>query len=54
MHLKKTCCGEVLLSMGMVNSTVRKNNMSHILRKPVFRVSDQVQHKPDCKAIEGG
>ena len=28
--------------------------MSCIMRKPVFRVSDQVQHKPGCTATEDG
>ena len=29
-------------------------HMSHVLRKPVFRVSDQVRHKPDCTVTEDG
>ena len=29
-----------------------KNKMSLVVRKPVFGVSDQVQHKPGCPAIE--
>ena len=28
------------------------HNKSRITRKPVFRVSDQVQHKPGCTTIE--
>ena len=28
--------------------------MSLVLRKPVFRVSDQVRHKPGCTAIKDG
>ena len=28
--------------------------MSLVVRKPVFRVSDQVQHKLDCTATEDG
>ena len=28
--------------------------MSLVVRKPVFRVSDQVQYKPGCTAIEDG
>ena len=27
---------------------------SHIMRKPVFRVCDQVQHKPDCTTTKDG
>ena len=29
-------------------------NMSLVLRKPVFGVSDQVRHKPGCTATEDG
>ena len=29
-------------------------NMSHLVRKPVFRISDQVRHKPVCTATEDG
>ena len=29
-------------------------HMSLIIRKPVFRVSDQVSHKPGCTATEDG
>ena len=28
--------------------------MSHVMRKPVFGVSDQVRHKPGCTATEDG
>ena len=28
--------------------------MSIVVRKPVFGVSDQVRHKPDCTATEHG
>ena len=28
--------------------------MSLVMREPVFRVSDQVLHKPGCTATEGG
>ena len=31
-----------------------KVHLSLVLRKPVFRVSDQVPHKPGCTAIEDG
>ena len=30
------------------------SKMSLVLRKPVFGVSDQVQHKPGCTATEDG
>ena len=30
------------------------NSMSGIMRKPVFRVSNQVRHKPGCTATEDG
>ena len=29
-------------------------DMSHVATKPVFRVSDKVQHKPGCTATEDG
>ena len=29
-------------------------NLSHVARKPVFGVSDQVRHKPSCTATEDG
>ena len=28
--------------------------MSRVMRKPIFGVSDQVRHKPACKATEDG
>ena len=28
--------------------------MSHVLRKPVFGVSDQIRHKPGCTTTEDG
>ena len=30
------------------------HHLSLVLRKPVFRVSDQVRHKPGCTATEDG
>ena len=33
---------------------LHQNNLSLILRKPVFGVSDQVRHKPGCTATEDG
>ena len=30
------------------------NDMSLVVRKPVFGVSDQVRHKPGCAVTEGG
>ena len=32
--------------------TIRQ--MSLVVRKPVFGISDQVQHKPDCTATDDG
>ena len=31
-----------------------KDYLSCIVRKPVFRISDQAQHKPGCTAKEDG
>ena len=31
-----------------------QGKMSLVMRKPVFGVSDQVPHKPDCTATEDG
>ena len=31
-----------------------KGNLNPDMGKPVFRVSDQVQHKPSCTATEDG
>ena len=33
---------------------IRAFYMSLVVRKPVFGVSDQVQHKPGCTASEDG
>ena len=33
---------------------IKKKNMSLVVRKPVFGVSDQVRHKPSCTATEDG
>ena len=30
------------------------NYLSHITRKPVFRVSEQARHKPGCATTEDG
>ena len=30
------------------------SKLSLVMRKPVFRVSDQVRHKPGCTATEDG
>ena len=32
----------------------KKDNLSPVVRKPVFGVSDQVGHKPGCTATEDG
>ena len=37
-----------------VISVVSVNEMSLVLRKPVFGVSDLVRHKPGCTATEDG
>ena len=34
------------------STTVLKENISHVTRKPVFGVCDQVRHKPACSADE--
>ena len=34
--------------------TTRPYNLSLVVRKPVFGVSDQVRHKPECAATEDG
>ena len=31
-----------------------QDHMSHVVRKPVFGVSDQVRHKPGCTVTEDG
>ena len=33
---------------------IDRENLSLVVRKPVFVVPDQVRHKPDCRATEGG
>ena len=38
----------------MVLKIFDQAEMSLVLRKPVFRVSDQVRHKLDCTATEDG
>ena len=30
------------------------DRMSHVVRKPIFGVADQVRHKPGCTATEDG
>ena len=40
--------------MRLQEDSREQNNMSLVLRKPVFGVSDQVRHKPDCTATEDG
>ena len=41
-------------SGGTTVRLIRSNNMSRVMRKPVFGVSDQVQHKPGCTVTEDG
>ena len=38
----------------MLPLTMRFPNMSLVVRKPVFGVSDQVPHKPGCTATKDG
>ena len=38
----------------MVLAILLHKQLSLIVRKPVFGVSDQVQHKPDCTVTEDG
>ena len=33
---------------------VRAHDLSLVVRKPVFAVSDQVRHQPSCTATEDG
>ena len=42
----------MLLVMNVYN--VGAYNLSLVVRKPVFEVSDQVRHKPGCTATEDG
>ena len=35
-------------------SCQKEENVSHFIRKPVFRVSDQIPHIPGCTAKEDG
>ena len=37
-----------------VSHIIMHLQMSLVVRKPVFGVSDQVRHKPDCTATEDG
>ena len=45
----------VLMPVSVLPSpSVRLDDMSLFVRKPVFGVSDQVRHKPGCTATEDG
>ena len=47
--------GKELEMSGMYKHTVfTYHYLSLVVRKPVFRVSDQVRHKPGCTATEDG
>ena len=39
---------------GYSHNDAVSSHMSLVVRKPVFGVSDQVRHKPDCTATEDG
>ena len=38
--------------VALIKHAALHNYMSLVLRKPVFRVTDQVRHKPACTATE--
>ena len=45
----------LLISVSVLSSPyVCAHNMSHVVRKPVFGVSDQGRHKPGCTIIGDG
>ena len=49
--LRKTI---LILNLMCSFNCVSEHHMSHVARKPVFGVSNQVQHKPGCTATEEG
>ena len=38
--------------MRVINEDFATLHMSHVMRKPIYRVSDQVRRKPACAATE--
>ena len=55
------CTAKTLIRMGsgvtrLIDKTLLgiQENMSLVMRKPVFRVSDQGRHKPGCTGTEDG
>ena len=50
-HLKYSC---IVALTEMSVSHPLAEEMSRVMRKTVFGVSDQVRHKPDCAATEDG
>ena len=46
--------GSYLVSLGLFRTWTGNYQMSRDARKPVFRVSDQVRHKPGCTITEDG
>ena len=55
--ITRTCFHDalVLMSVSVLPSpSVRLDDMSLVVRKRVFGVSDQVPHKPGCTATEDG
>ena len=43
-----------IMSLTSIQIVERQANMSHVVRKPVFGVSDQFRHKPGCTTIDDG
>ena len=41
-------------TLQIIRFSDQAGQLSLVVRKPVFGVSDQVPHKPGCKAIEDG
>ena len=44
---------EVPNDIGQNVTYLKMGDFSCVMRKPVFRVSDPVQHKPGCTATDG-
>ena len=50
----KECIDQYEYSSRSLTALPRQSDMSHVVRKPVFGVPDQVQHKPGCTTTEDG